>query len=252
MVEWILSNKEWIFSGVGIALISTFFSIVKTKTSKGGEGKINVRGNKNIIGSGNVVQITNVIEEKQQSNIKIVDISLDENEEFTVDIKLRNIGDQVAYIKEISFDILDYYNMVNPQMTNYQLVEPSHTYDVILGGEEQQVFKVSQSIGTNEVDRFQIKLASSIAEARMVTIYYLTLSIIYDEDNKVIKSEKYLWAVPSIRECVACYISHTSMGIAKKNYLELKKMNNYNAIKSKHFLDILRSYDENKADFLNK
>lgn len=194
MVEWIISNKEWIFSGLGIAIISAFFAILKT----------------------------NLTEEKQQSNIKIVDISLNEDKEFIVDIKLRNIGDQVAYIKEISFDILDYYNMINPQMTHYRLVESSHTYDVVLGKEKQQVFNVSQSIGANEVDRFQVKLASSIAETRMVTIYYLTLSIIYDEDNKVVKSEKYLWAVPSISEYTACYISHTSMEIAEKNYLELK------------------------------
>lgn len=165
---------------------------------------------------------------------------------------MRNIGDQVAYIKEISFDILDYYNMINPQMTHYQLVESSHTYDVVLGKEKQQVFNVSQSIGANEVDRFQVKLASSIAETCMVTIYYLTLSIIYDEDNKVVKSEKYLWAVPSISEYAACYISHTSMEIAKKNYLELKKMNNYDAIKSNHFISILKSYEENKSDFLIK
>lgn len=46
MVEWIISNKEWIFSGLGIAIISAFFAILKT----------------------------NLTEEKQQSNIKIVDI----------------------------------------------------------------------------------------------------------------------------------------------------------------------------------
>ena len=35
MVEWIISNKEWIFSGLGIAIISAFFAILKTKTPKG-------------------------------------------------------------------------------------------------------------------------------------------------------------------------------------------------------------------------
>lgn len=156
----------------------------------------------------------------------------------------------MAFIKEISFDILDYYNMVNPQMTHYMLIEPSNTYDVVLGEEEQQVFKISQSIGVNEVDRFQVKLASSIAEPRMVTIYYLSMSIIYDEDNKAAKSEKYLLAVPSIREWAGCYISHTSMEIAKKNYLELKKMSIYDAIKSEYFLNILKSYEENRSDFM--
>ena len=40
MVEWIISNKEWIFSGLGIAIISAFFAILKTKTPKGGELKV--------------------------------------------------------------------------------------------------------------------------------------------------------------------------------------------------------------------
>ena len=79
IVEWIISNKEWIFSGLGIAIISAFFAILKTKTPKGGEGNLNVSGDKNVIGDGNILQITNLTEEKQQSNIKIVDISLNED-----------------------------------------------------------------------------------------------------------------------------------------------------------------------------
>ena len=34
MVEWIICNKEWIFSGLGIAIISAFFAILKTKNPK--------------------------------------------------------------------------------------------------------------------------------------------------------------------------------------------------------------------------
>lgn len=57
------------------------------------------------------------------------------------------------------------------------------------------------------------------------------------------------WAF--VEEYVACYISPASMEIAKKNYLELKKMNSYDAIKSEHFVNILKSYEENKSDFYN-
>ena len=31
MVEWIISNKEWIFSGLGIAIISVFLPFKETK-----------------------------------------------------------------------------------------------------------------------------------------------------------------------------------------------------------------------------
>lgn len=55
MVEWIICNKEWIFSGLGIAIISAFFAILKTKNPKGGEGNLNVSGDKNVIGDGNIL-----------------------------------------------------------------------------------------------------------------------------------------------------------------------------------------------------
>ena len=34
MIEWLMSNKEWIFSGLGIAVISALFAIIKTKIPK--------------------------------------------------------------------------------------------------------------------------------------------------------------------------------------------------------------------------
>lgn len=94
------------------------------------------------------------------------------------------------------------------------------------------------------------KRSQSIIKNPRLTIYYLSLSIIYDEDNKVAKSDKYLWAVPSISKCAGCYISNTNMEIAKKNYLELKKMDKYDAVKSEHFTNILKSYEDNKSNFL--
>ena len=110
MVEWIISNKEWIFSGLGIAIISAFFAILKTKTPKGGEGNLNVSGDKNVIGDGNILQITNLTEEKQQSNIKIVDISLNEDKEFIVDIKA--LSKTVRYTGDISTACEDWESMI--------------------------------------------------------------------------------------------------------------------------------------------
>lgn len=241
MIEWLIQNKEWVFSGLGIAVISAIFAIIKAKKFK---------SDKNIVKNSSVIQITNVTSEKEKSNIKIVDISFPKSGDFIIDIKLRNIGDQVTYIKEIAFDILDYYSMGNPQVTQYQLIPSSNTYDVVLGKKERQIFKISQGIGANEVDRFQIKMASSIPEPRMPAIYYLFLSIIYDEDSKVEKSEKHIWAVPSNRKWAGCYVSHMDMEIAKKNYLELKRFDSYDGRKSEHFVNILESYEKNKSDFL--
>ena len=39
MVEWIISNKEWIFSGLGIAIISAFFAILMMLAYKQDQSK---------------------------------------------------------------------------------------------------------------------------------------------------------------------------------------------------------------------
>ena len=52
IVEWIISNKEWIFSGLGIAIISAFFAILKTKTPKGGEAKNEILNSTTPFGGG--------------------------------------------------------------------------------------------------------------------------------------------------------------------------------------------------------
>lgn len=186
------------------------------------------------------------------SNVKIVDLSFYTCEDgvLIADIKLRNIGEQVAFLKKVSFDILDYYNMDNPQIVCYSLVESSNTYDIILDKDKRKVFNISHKICLNDVDRLFLKLSSSIADINMVTIYYLTVSFIYDEDNKVTKSEKYILPVPSNKKFSARYIADINKKIAKQNYLMLKKMNTYEAIKTQEFVNILNSYEENKSDFM--
>ncbi|WP_343208024.1 hypothetical protein [Anaerolentibacter hominis] len=248
MINWIMNNKEWIFSGVGIAILSAAFAGWKKKRSQKGDGTIQVSGDKNIVGDGNVVQIYAAAPVKK-SRIKIVDITVNDEREFIVDIKLRNTGDEVAFLKKISFDIMDYYDLENPQVTEFQMIGPSAEYDVILDDRPRQEFSISQSIGPNEVDRFELKMASSTAEARMATIYYLSLSIIYDEDDKTEKSGNYVWAVMSNQRWAGCYINHMNMDIARKNYLKLVEFNQYDGIKSANFNGILNSYETNKADF---
>ena len=34
MIEWLINNKEWVFSGLGIAVTSAIFTFVRTKGLK--------------------------------------------------------------------------------------------------------------------------------------------------------------------------------------------------------------------------
>jgi hypothetical protein len=53
-LDWILENKEWLFSGVGIVMISSVLGIIfKSKKSpnqniEAGNGSNNVQGGKNV------------------------------------------------------------------------------------------------------------------------------------------------------------------------------------------------------------
>jgi len=53
-MNWLLDNKEWLFSGLGVFIItilySRLFSYVKKKSKKNYKGKINIQqGNNNIV-----------------------------------------------------------------------------------------------------------------------------------------------------------------------------------------------------------
>ncbi len=46
IIEWLKANKEWVFSGVGIAIISAILGIIFRKRSKNG---INIAKNGGVI-----------------------------------------------------------------------------------------------------------------------------------------------------------------------------------------------------------
>lgn len=35
MIEWILNNKEWVFSGVGVAILVALLTLLKRKNNSG-------------------------------------------------------------------------------------------------------------------------------------------------------------------------------------------------------------------------
>lgn len=208
-----------------------------------------VNGDNNIVGNNNTVSY--VLPSKDDSKIQIVDAEfLVDRDGYFIDIKIRNTGDKVAFIKKIVFNVYDTFAMKNPQVTQYSLIKSTATYDIVLNGDEQQVFSLSQSIAANNVDRFKIKIASSIAETRMVAVYHFSFDLYYDEDDKKVKSQPFVATFPSTREWAGCFVSHTSMDIAKSNYLELLRISKFDCAKSKNFLSILESYEKNKDDFM--
>ena len=244
-----------IISTIGVIIAAVIAAIAKKKDNKTSKtlplsNPINiVEGNQNVVGDNNNVEF--ILAQKEEASLQIVDTEfVTDNDGFFIDIKLRNSGDRVAYLKKIEFNMHDIYAMINPQITKYQLVTPTATYDIILNGKKKQTFSLSQAVAANGVDRFRIKVASSIAETRMVAVYYFSFVLYYNEDNKTTESQNYIAVFPSTSEWAGYYVSHTSMEIAKSNYLELLRISKYDCVKSDAFLGILRSYEKSKSDFM--
>jgi len=236
-------------------IVAAVISVIKRKDSNELEkvplaNSINfIEGNQNFVGDNNKVEF--VLPPKEEAIIKIVDTEFVEGEEgYFIDIKLRNSGDKVAYLKKIEFNMYDIYAMINPQITDYELIMPTAAYDIVLNEEGKQIFSLSQAVSPNGVDRFRIKVASSIADTRMVTVYYFSFVLYYNEDNKTSESQKYIAVFPSTSEYIGYYVSHTSMEIAKSNYLELMRFSKHDCVKSDAFLSILKSYEDSKRDFM--
>lgn len=190
--------------------------------------------------------------DKKEAEIKIIDIEIDEksNKFPVLDIKLRNTGDEVAFLKKINFNVTDYFEMINPQITNYNRVESSHTYDVLLSGSERKSYPISQSLSPNGVDRFKIILANTFGDPIMPAIYRFNISIIYNENNRSIESEEMIIPIPSTEDWLGSYVSDFSKENAKNNYFSLHKFSQFNFKKSGYFISILESYEKNKSDFL--
>ncbi|MEK4820259.1 hypothetical protein [Priestia sp. FSL R5-0680] len=141
--------------------------------------------------------------------------------------------------------------MENPYIIRYSYVESSHTYDMLLSGLESKSYSISQSVSPNGVDRFKIKLANSYGDPETPPIYRLSILMVYNEEDLYVESKEIILPISYMQKHRGCYIADTVKEKAKKNYINLQRFYERDTIKSKHFLFIYNSYEENKKDFLS-
>ena len=246
-----------------IAIIT--FAILITDTNEA--SNINI-DNRRIFVSGDYYEQVNINNQKQDSRIEIVDIQITEEiaqitfvnekkgEEATygirigtyIDIKLRNTGDTVAFLKRVVINVHEFYPLVDPAETNYSYVPVTETYDILLNGEQNQTFEVSQMVEANGTDRFLIKVMSDIGNMRMDVVYLFSVTLIYDEDDKTVESAKYIAVFPPNFNVEGCHFS---------KYIEENWEQNYSMIKyfasledpangvfaSQNFIELMEQYD---------
>lgn len=218
--------------------------VIKEKTNKSRIVTSKIKGNNNV----NIIGNNNQFYNKNRSDaiLEIVDIDIDEHNEDgypIIDIKLRNLGENAGFVKQVDIYVHDCFKMDNPNLTVYSKIDASHTYNTLLDLKTKaKALKVSQSVPASSVDRFQIVLASNHDEPEIPWIYELSFTIKYNSNKSIKSPSNYILPVRSNVDYEGNFIRDNSIEIAKNNYKNLKRFNDKVAIKSQHFIDIYESY----------
>ncbi len=133
------------------------------------------------------------------SNLELVDASFEETAEATtLDIKVRNTSEKVAYLREANFNVERTWELRSTIFPGY--VPVSRNHDVALtpdGAPYTRSVRLSQSIDPEEVDRltftFALKDHERAYSKKTNYVFLTTVDLVYDRDDKVTSSEKLLF-----------------------------------------------------------
>jgi hypothetical protein len=164
--------------------------------------------------------------QKIDSKIEIVDYSVTYTDSLgmlipKIDIKMRNIGDQVAFIKELKLNILGKATFEDCNQPLYSLAQVSAVYDLNIEGDLKM--SISQEIKPNDVDRIILKVGRNIGGPTL-TVYKVELLIIYDGENKKAKSKPFFIKLngPTV------WLGASHLGVSEEDWNACVKRNKVN------------------------
>ena len=137
---------------------------------------------------------------RKTAQLSIVDILLSEGDyTLNLDIKVRNNSDEVIFLKKARINILDYISIPEPAMPS--AVPASFSYDAQLPVRGNAEINISQVVKPNDVDRFIFKVSGEGEYPFLgLFLYYFSIDLIFNEDNRVVSPKRILAHVPSCME----------------------------------------------------
>jgi len=133
------------------------------------------------------------------SDLELVDATFEESAEATtLDIKVRNTGEEVAYLKEANFNVERTWELWSTIFPGR--VPVTGNYDVSLTPADTpytRTVKLSERVDPEEVDRVTFTLtlndrAKAYSE-KTNYVFLTTVDLVYDEDDMVMSSENLLF-----------------------------------------------------------
>lgn len=188
MIDWILQNKEWLFSGVGLSILSLGGTMLFKKKAPKPNNVEHIHSS----GSVTIYQASDNAQIRVETNVKrspavvhVVDVSIVESDDHhhpSLDIKLRNAGDEVAFVKCISFKTLSHWDIHTDSHPSLKGI--SATYGVMVSEVSCSIsqYKLSHEIRPQETDRIQVRLGTNYSgDPNGLSIFLLEADIAYNE-----------------------------------------------------------------------
>jgi hypothetical protein len=146
-----------------------------------------------------------------EAQVKIVDVLVEaELIKPTIDIKVRNVGDKVAVIKQAEIQVNTIYPFGLPSHLRFNRMPSSHTYEGLElpreGTPYLKIFEISQVIPANDADRFSIQIINTAeSDNGLPAIYDITLCLIYNENDDKTPGTQLFVGLPSNNSIVGFY-----------------------------------------------
>lgn len=188
LVDWLQFNKTWLFSGVGGTLIcgvTTFLFHRETRknqkaTVKEPEGPVTIIQ----MNDDSKVHLETV--ERSSANIQVVGVTIIEVEGCSpiLDVKFRNKGDEVAFVKKVEFKTLGHWAISTDRLPS--LREVSAKYDLLVDRAISSVcsVNVSHEVKPQETDRIRVRLSTDFKDDPLgLSLFLLAGTLVFNESD---------------------------------------------------------------------
>jgi len=135
------------------------------------------------------------IQSMNGASLRLVDIIINDELDagpLTLEVKVRNAGAEVAFIKRAQFEIFKVGNLQNSTLGTFNFVKLGATYNVkfspLLEGRTIDI-NVSQAVEPGGVDRFEFKIGQEEGDPGIPLLYHFRLRLLYNEMDLLLESQ---------------------------------------------------------------
>lgn len=203
------------------------------------------------LNSTSVVHSPEPISTEKCSQLHIVDIfELDDvdDQATTIEVKLRNSGNTVVFLKEATFETSNHWEIITDK--HHSLVEVSAKYDVEISEVtgDKSIIKVHQEIKPQETDRIHIRISTNHhSDPDGLSLFMLNIGFVYNEDAAIALSKPVILNIKPKFQSRGSYFPCYSLGTITKNKavaMEVVNQKASGAHVEKYVLDALNSWLE--------